>query len=397
MMRFQRHLLASSVLALCLAACETVPEAKTAQQTNSVAAEEVYDLVSRSEVVATVKSKNVAVELERQALEWGYTLKKQEKLAGLNLYLLTFDCPPGVDPKEASLELERLQPKSSVGELHKYSFSSSQASQVSFQTPKTFANEMLQWPEKACVSLVRIGIIDGGLSQTFLSQTSAQIHKASFIDHVPSEAAIMHGTSIGAILTDPSRLTGVELYSAEVVSQDKDGDDYSSPTSILKALNWMILNNVKVVNISLSGPPNKVLESALNISAEKGLIIVAAVGNQGQYSKPQFPAAYQTVLAATAVDVEGDIYNKAVRGDHVDFSAPGVDVYVSMADKGKYISGTSIAAPFLTAAIASSSNLSDRDEVIRNFARSATDLGPKGKDTTFGLGLINAKNICKTG
>ena len=124
---------------------------------------------------------------------------------------------------------------------------------------------------------------------------------------------------------------------------------------------------------------------------------MAAVGNQGQYSKPQFPAAYQTVLAATAVDVDGDIYDKAVRGDHVDFSAPGVDVYVSMADKGKYISGTSIAAPFLTAAIASSSSLSDRDEVIRNFARSAMDLGPKGKDTTFGPSLINAKNICKTG
>jgi len=397
MIRFKRHLLAGSVVAVCLAACETVPETKTAQQATSVAATEVYDLVNRSEVVATVKSKNVAVELERQALEWGYILKKQEKLEGLNLYLLTFDCPPGVDPNEASLELERLQPKSSVGELHKYSFNSSLASHVNFQKPKTFANEMLQWPERACESLVKIGIIDGGLSQRFMNQTSARIHKASFIDHMPSEAAIMHGTSIGAILTDPSRLKGVELYSAAVVSHDKDGDDYSSPTSILKALNWMILNDVKVVNISLSGPPNKVLESALNISAEKGLIVVAAVGNQGQHSKPQFPAAFQSVLAATAIDVEGAIYDKAVRGNHIDFSAPGVDVFVNMADQSKYISGTSIAAPFVTAAIASSSGLSSRDEVIRNFASSATDLGPKGKDSTFGRGLINAKNICKTG
>jgi len=400
MKHFQRSLLAGSILAVCLAACETVPQTTPVQPINSIAADEAYDLVNRSEVVATVKSKNVAVELERQALEWGYTLKKQEKLEGLNLYLLTFDCPPGVDPKDASLELERLQPKSSVGELHKYSFSSAGFSSISAQTPRTFANEMLQWPETGCESLVKIGIIDGGLSQKFLSQTSAQIHKASFIEHMPSETAIMHGTSIGAILTDPSRLKGVELYSAEVVSQDKNGDDYSSPTAILKALNWMLLNEVKVVNISLSGPPNKVLESALNVSAEKGLIIVAAVGNQGQNSKPQFPAAYQTVLATTAVDVEGEIYDKAVRGNHVDFSAPGVDVYVKTAEQGKYISGTSIAAPFVTAAIASSSSMIDyntRDDVIQYFSGSATDLGPKGKDTVFGLGLLNAKHICKAG
>ena len=159
----------------------------------------------------------------------------------------------------------------------------------------------------------------------------------------------------------------------------------------------MLLNDVKVVNISLSGPPNKVLESALEVASEKGLVIVAAVGNQGHKSAPQFPAAYESVLAATAVDVAGDIYDKAVRGNHVDFSAPGVDIYINSAGQNKYISGTSIAAPFITAAIASSSSKGvhkNRDDVIRYFSSSATDLGPEGKDTTFGLGLINAKHIC---
>jgi len=124
----------------------------------------------------------------------------------------------------------------------------------------------------------------------------------------------MHGTNIGAILSDPNRVSGVELFAAAVVSQDKNGNDYSSPTAILKALNWMLLNDVKVVNISLSGPPNRVLESAFTAAADNGLIVVAAVGNQGPDSSPQFPAAYETVLAATAVDVAGDIYEKAVLG-----------------------------------------------------------------------------------
>ena len=403
MKRFQHSILASAAFAIFLTACESVPKTGASDTVQTVKTDVVsssYELVNRSQVVATVKSKAVAVELERQALEWGYTLKKQEKLDGLNLYLLTFDCPPGVDPKDASLELERLQPRSSVGELHKYSLSSSRFSLASSPAPKTFANEMLQWPEMGCESLVKIGIIDGGLSQEFMNQTSAKIHKISFVDQAPSDIAVMHGTSIGAILTDPARLKNVELYSAAVVSQAENGNDYSSPTAILKALNWMILNDVKVVNISLSGPPNKVLETALNVAAEKGLIIVAAVGNQGRKSAPQFPAAYESVLAATAVDVEGAIYDKAVRGNHVDFSAPGVDIYINSAGQDRYISGTSIAAPFITAAIASSSSLvyhKNRDDVIRHFSSSATDLGPKGKDKIFGLGLINAKHICSTG
>ena len=400
---FQKPILVGAILAIFLASCETLPNngsLDTVQAEKSEALDSSYELVNRSQVLATVKSKDVAVDLERQALEWGYTLKKQEKLEGLNLYLLTFDCPPGVDPKDASLELERLQPKSSVGELHKYSLSSSRFSLASSPVPKTFANEMLQWPEMGCEALAKIGIIDGGLSQKFMDQTTAKLHKVSFIDQAPSETAVMHGTSIGAILTDPARLKSVELYSAAVVEQDANGNNYSSPTAILKAINWMILNDVKVVNISLSGPPNKVLESALNVAAEKGLIIVAAVGNQGHKSAPQFPAAYDSVLAATAVDVEGAIYDKAVRGSHVDFSAPGVDIYINSAGQDRYISGTSIAAPFITAAIASSPSLVDqknRDDVIRHFSSSATDLGPKGKDTIFGLGLINAKHVCSTG
>lgn len=397
---FQQPILLSSICAVLLSSCATLPENRsqeTTQLETSNSLNESYELINRSQVVATVKSKAVAVDLEQQALEWGYTLNKQEKLEGLDLYLLTFDCPPGVDPKDASLELERLQPKSSVGELHKYSLNSSNFSLSSPATPKTFANEMLSWPDSGCDSRVKIGIIDGGLSQEFQKQTSAKIYNKSFVDQIPSETAVKHGTSIAAILTDPARLKNVMLYSAAVVQQDKNGNDYSSPAAMLKALNWMLLNDVKVVNISLSGPPNKVLETAIDVASEKGLLIVAAVGNQGQNSPPQFPAAYNTVLAATAVDVEGDIYHKAVQGHHVDFSAPGVDIYINAEGQNRYISGTSIAAPFVTAAIASSLGMKahkNRDDIIQYFSSSATDLGPKGKDTIFGLGLINAKHIC---
>ena len=103
---FQKPILVGAILAIFLASCETLPNngsSNTVQAEKSEALDSSYELVNRSQVLATVKSKDVAVDLERQALEWGYTLKKQEKLEGLNLYLLTFDCPPGVDPKDCLL------------------------------------------------------------------------------------------------------------------------------------------------------------------------------------------------------------------------------------------------------------------------------------------------------
>jgi len=78
------------------------------------------DLINRSEVMAIVSSVDVAVDLEQKAAHWGYDLKRKEVLQGLELYLLTFDCPPGIDPHVASLELERLQPLSTVEANHKY-------------------------------------------------------------------------------------------------------------------------------------------------------------------------------------------------------------------------------------------------------------------------------------
>ena len=80
---FQHSILASAALAIFLTACESVPKAGPSNTVQTVKTDVVsssYELVNRSQVVATVKSKAVAVDLERQALEWGYTLKKQEKL-----------------------------------------------------------------------------------------------------------------------------------------------------------------------------------------------------------------------------------------------------------------------------------------------------------------------------
>ena len=61
------------------------------------------------------------------------------------------------------------------------------------------------------------------------------------------------------------------------------------------------------------------------------MVIVAAAGNDGLAAPPRYPAAFDFAIAVTAVDAELDAYDRAPRGEHIDFAAPGVDVFVPLA------------------------------------------------------------------
>jgi len=380
-----------------LAGCETY----NLERPNTTLAEKRQaELINRSEVVAVVNSVDVAADLEQKAARWGYDLKRKEVLEGLDLYLLTFDCPPGIDPHVASLELERLQPQSTVEANHKYILQEGLSATPFGKTisPREYANSLIEWPDDGCEALYSIGIIDGGIEAKAITQYStAKIETRTFLSGQEAPKAKLHGTAIADILVGAGRLNNAKLYNATVVSQDDKGNQYSGVEPILKALDWMILSDVRVVNISLAGPYNRTLDRGIQRATDKGLIIVAAVGNDGAQSSPLYPAALKNVMAATAVDSKGNIYNKAVQGQHVDVAAPGVEVFVGDPKTGRYVSGTSIAVPFVAAKIASDARYKNAKspQDIRDLMFAETiDLGISGPDVVYGAGLIQANKTC---
>jgi hypothetical protein len=391
---FKTSLLLAGTL---LVGCETY---NLERPREALSQKQTTELINRSEVVAVVNSVDVAADLEQKAARWGYELKRKEILDGLGLYLLTFDCPPGIDPHVASLELERLQPKSTVEANHKYRLQTARSNgdALDIYSPRIYANSLIEWPEGGCDAIFNIGIIDGGVDrEAVLARSSAHIESRMFISGKEAPAAQRHGTAIAEILVGAGRLKNAKLYNASVVSEDKDGVQYSGVEPMLKALDWMVSSNVRVVNISLAGPYNRTLDRGIQRAADKGVIIVAAVGNSGAQSSPLYPAALDDVIAATAVDSDGDIYDKAVQGPHVDLSAPGVEVFVGDLKTGRYVSGTSIAAPFIVAKIASDPRYADVESVkdIRALlSEEVSDLGISGPDPIFGSGLIKANNRC---
>ena len=127
------------------------------------------------------------------------------------------------------------------------------------------------------------------------------------------------------------------------------------------------------------------------------LFLVAAGGKDGPNVDPLYPAVFGQVIAVTAVDVDGRIYRNAVRGPHVDVAAPGVDVLVPTAGRMRFVTGTSIATPFVTARLAADPAIvaaRDVSEVRKRLAQTSEELGPAGRYPMFGFGLALAKDIC---
>lgn len=240
---------------------------------------------------------------------------------------------------------------------------------------------------------LRIGMIDSQVDTSHPALRNANIVAHSFAAE-GALAPTFHGTAIASILVgNGGGYVGIapssEVFAASVFEQDPERGEIASTVSLVKALDWLIASGVDVINISLAGPPNRLLEAALQRASESDVIILAAAGNGGPVAQPMYPAAYNTVVAVTAVDADGKIFRLANRGDYLDIAAPGVEVrHADSAGGFTSSSGTSFAVPFAATAVARLRQLQPADDALEMLCRTAEDLGPPGRDSIYGFGLL---------
>ena len=240
-----------------------------------------------------------------------------------------------------------------------------------------------------------IGLVDTSLNHKHPAFKTARVLERDFVESSrPRPKA--HGTSIAALLVGAETgheglLKGGRLIAASVFYQGDSGATGATTAALVAALDWLTAQKVQVVNMSLAGPPNEVLAAVIEDLWARGVVIVAAVGNDGPASRPLYPAGYPTVVAVTAVDRKNQIYRWANQGAQVKFAAWGVGESVAQ-DKGGYYeeSGTSFAAPIVAARLAQlmEKGATTASEAVQSLIRSAEDLGPPGRDDIFGYGLI---------
>ena len=137
----------------------------------------------------------------------------------------------------------------------------------------------------------------------------------------------------------------------------EDAPDYSGLTTLDKLISGIykaIDLNADVLNISLgfdSSDEIPALEAALQDARDTGMVIVAAAGNEVD-STPFWPAASPLTIAVGSVD-ESLSVSHTKQATWVDIFAPGVGIYSTNKDGDySYFSGTSFAAPFVSALVA---------------------------------------------
>lgn len=276
---------------------------------------------------------------------------------------------------DALEKVKALYPDAEIDLSHIYSASSDPESRLG-------SGPLEYIPESRAVP-VRIAVIDGFSGDPL----PPLIEHKSFVDQT---AGIWHGEQVLSLLLSDLSEYGSghpdRLLVADVAERFRDAGPKASVFNLIDALDWVASEGADIVNISLTGPPNNVLATIVEDLEKAGVLMIAAVGNTGPASKPGYPAAYTSVVGVTAVTSEGVPYVYAARGDEVELSAHGVELRLQ--GGSDFLSGTSFAAPRVTALAAKLMADGERTDQRSALRSMATDLGAPGRDVVFGYGVI---------
>jgi hypothetical protein len=238
---------------------------------------------------------------------------------------------------------------------------------------------------------VRVGLIDGGVARAHPVFHDVVVHEHGCAGGpVPSA----HGTAVASLIAGRAEnfagaAPGAQLYAADVYCGLPSG---GALDAIADAFAWLSRERVPVINVSLVGPHNSLLEQIVKLVSARGHIVVAAVGNDGPNAPPLYPAAYPEVIGVTGVDGKRRALLEAGRGKHVDFAAPGANMSAAgVTPAFQLVRGTSFAAPIVAGMLAQELATIDRQRAVAAVAglvQRTTDLGARGRDKTYGDGLV---------
>lgn len=222
-------------------------------------------------------------------------------------------------------------------------------------------------------SEVKIGLIDGPVMTWHADLQSGQLREITASRGATctqaESAACLHGTFIAGILAArrespaPAICPGCTLLIRPIFGEATAGREHmpsATPLELAAAIMECIDAGARVINLSLalaqpSTKGEQALEAALDLALRRGVLIVAAAGNQGTLGSTAI-TRHPWAIPVVACDLEGRPMSESNMGASIGrrgLSAPG-DGITSLGAQGQALTlgGTSVAAPFVTGAIA---------------------------------------------
>ncbi|MFI5494020.1 type VII secretion-associated serine protease mycosin [Actinoplanes sp. NPDC051859] len=261
---------------------------------------------------------------------------------------------------------------------------------------------------------IRVAVLDSGVDDTH-PQLQGQVDRGRDFLHGNADGrqdCVGHGTAVASIIAArPDAASGLRgLAPAAIIvpvrvsertgTEGPDNGEPASPGAFAAAIDWAASptgGNADIINMSLvMTDPSTAVREAVERATDRGVVIVAAVGNSGRDGEPNptpYPAAYPGVIGVGAIDASGVRGDFSQHGTYVDVMAPGVDVTVA-ARRGGHTSGrgTSYATPYVaaTAALVMQRFPASTPAQVTRRILATTDPAPGGaRSDRYGFGVLN--------
>lgn len=269
------------------------------------------------------------------------------------------------------------------------------------------------WNTTKGSSNIMIAVVDSGIDTTH-EEFSQKISPLSYnsrtkevgIAYIEDDTG--HGTMVaGVIAASHDNSKGIKGVMDQVTllvikanniddpeTLDDDESEYYADSNIIEAIYYAVDSGAHVINLSLGGTyANPLTKKAIDYANERGVLVVAASGNDGDDSI-MYPASFEHVISVGSVNQSEMISDFSNFNQYVDLVAPGESIVTTgLNNSYYYVSGTSFAAPQVSGVIGLLLSV-DLDQtpsfIFDRLTSSSTDKGIIGKDDYYGYGLVNA-------
>ena len=325
-------------------------------------------LAIRGEILATGLDPKTLARLGKA----GFSVLRRDEVPDLGIALFVLS-RPDMSATRALQRLRELDPDGAY-ELNHIFFESG----VTREETGSQGGEI----EKSSTGNTVVGLIDTGVALSAITSSQVRIVRRTFAQG--ASAGKPHGTAVAALLArKPGRVT---IYAADVFGEGPRG---GTTELLVKALGWMAQQRVPVVNVSMVGPPNRLVAAVTAQMIGRGFTIVAPVGNDGAAARLLYPASYPGVIAVSAAGSDGRLLPEASRVKRVDFVAPGIATVPDLFGRPSQVRGTSFAAPVVSRDLADYLTAPDPVAAKRAVDRLASVASlPASDRSRFGRGLV---------
>jgi len=221
----------------------------------------------------------------------------------------------------------------------------------------------LAWPLSTGAG-VTVAVIDSGVSSDHPALSGKVLPGNDFV--TPGQGGCDengHGTLIAGIIAGREHSSNgfvfqgiapnASVVPVRVLRDQTRSFERDMPARIASAIRWAVdQGGAEVINLSLSTTDDSQLSSAVGYALDKGVVLVAAAGNESAGEGPAYPAAYDGVLGVAAVDRQDKHSDTSTTGQYVDIAAPGKQISGPSPAGGGYLysepGGTSFAAAYVS-------------------------------------------------